>query len=150
MRKESKGQPDQAAKSALKTLKKRFAGWRQNRTSLGPIPADLLKAAKELVGPYRPGPLAKQLRLHYRRLLETSNEASHPKRAKELLPVQRVPTFVKVALDGSARPVLPMGPEGPGVVEFENPRGFKARVFLGQAPTRLVSDLLKAISGESR
>ena len=149
MRRKAKGQPDRAARAALKKLKKRFKEWRQTRRTPGPIPLDLLNAAKELVGPYRPGPLAKKLRLHYRRLLETPGGTPRPKRVEGLLPARRVPTFVKVPVE-LPRPMAPVGLEGPGVVEFESPQGYKARVFLGQAPTNLVSDLLKAISGENR
>lgn len=149
MRRETKGRPSQTAESVLEGLKKRFEEWRRTRGSRGsPIPPDLLKAAKGLVGAYRPGPLAKQLRLHYR-WLKMPSEGPRPKEANGLVPTQSGPTFIKFPLE-APRTVFPRGPESPAVVEFENPGGYKARIFLGRAPSRLVCRLLQSIGGETQ
>lgn len=155
MRKETSAKPGRTDEEALENLKQRFEGWRRGRERRSGIPPILLKAAKGLVGPYRPATLAKALRLHYRHVggaegFPVVAADKRPRRKSD--DVQKaapriVPTFVRVPLE-SPRPTLGSG--RPGMVEFENPRGFKARVFLGDDPTGLVRELLKAISGESR
>lgn len=149
MQGETKGHPSPVAEAGLKKLKQRFEQWRRSREARNcPIPPDLLKAARGLVGPYRPGPLAKQLRLHYRRLTKKTGEGPRPKPVDGLAPAVG-PTFVKWPWE-APRPVVAPGRQEPGVVEFENPRGYKARIYLGKAPSALVCRLLQSIGGDDR
>ena len=150
MSRETKGHPNQAAEAALEGLKKRFEEWRRTRGSRRcPIPSDLLSSAQGLVGSYRAGPLAKRLRLHYGRLAKRPSEGPRPKRGNGVFPAQSGPTFVKFPLE-APRTVFPRKLESPAVVEFENPGGYKARIFLGRAPLSLVCRLLQSIGGEAR
>lgn len=154
MQREEEEKPGRSAEACLERLKKRFEEWRGRREVRGPIPGDLLETARGLVGAYPPGPLAKALRLHYRRLTEgkggivkRAEKPGRPKRREGVIPAGSVPTFMRVPLG------LPGGVdlmERSGMVEFENPGGYKARVFLERAPTALVRELLKGIGGEKR
>lgn len=143
MRRGTRRKPGRAAEVALEGLRERFEEWRRGRESRGPLPPGLLKEARGLVGPFYAGTVAKTLRLHYRHVgkVKSQSVASSP-----TPPTPIGPTFVKVPLE----PREPMMGIGGGMVEFENPQGYRARVFLGQAPRNLVCDLLKAISGERR
>lgn len=149
MQRETKGHPSPAAEAGLNHLRKRFEQWRRCREARNcPIPPDLLKAARDLVGPYRPGPLAKQLRLDYRWLAKKTGEGPRPKPVDGIAPAVG-PAFVKWPWE-APRPVASPGLQGSAVVEFENPRGYKARIYLGKAPSALVSRLLQSIGGEDR
>jgi hypothetical protein len=77
------------------------------------------------------------------------SEGPRPKRANRLVAAQSGPTFVKFPLE-APRTGFPRGQESPAVVEFENPGGYKARIFLGRAPSSLVCRLLQSIGREAR
>ena len=142
--------------NALDRLKLRFEDWRRSRSGRERIPAELLQAAKRLVGRHRPSPLAKALRLHYRQLVNPSSvsvERGWNIRGRggigEDVSRANGPRFVKVSLE-APRPSPVMGMEGPGLVELENPRGLKARVYFGRAPLGLVGELIGAMEGGNR
>ncbi len=161
------GDPTQDA-GDLTALRGRFEQWREQRLRRGPIPRELLTAAVGLMGRYPRRMLAKTLRLNYGHLkVETADTVGRSggtvrRISRSVAPgarssatgqqglgngVQKVrgPMFIKIPL---ARSGAGQGwGLGPGVIEFENPRGFKARVA-GVDGLGLTRELMSRFCGE--
>lgn len=150
-RAEERGRVD----GALDRLKTRFEDWRRRRVKGAAIPTELMEAAKGLVGRYPPGALAKALRLHYWRLVGTPGarvegrgrriQDRRERRRKWNEERPTPPTFVRVPIGVPATTTSDPAAEGAGCVELETPRGFKARVWYGRAPSGLVNEVMKGM-----
>lgn len=140
----------------LEELRKRFDLWGERRRKRGRIPLELLKAAVGLADRYSPSLIAKTLHLNHRRLMGVKSlfhDLAVERRGRKACPEETsqpcFPRFIKIPMK-AVRPAPGHMPRDLGMIEFENPQGFKARLSLRREPSEVVGELLKVFVGEDR
>ena len=131
---------------ALDELKEKFSLWREQREKRGPTPPELLAGSDALRKKMPLGHIAKVLRLNptdiKRRLIRLS-EPTGPLRSQGKVEKKKSPpSFVKLIMD-PALPPAPFQPKEVGVIECENPRGYKLRIYTSPGNSDQVQGWLK-------
>ena len=107
------------AGSELDQLRAQLDQWRRRRKRGARVPKELWDSAVRLSEKHSVSEISRTLRLDYQRLRRRVEALREETKAQDLV----TPTFVEIA---SARA---QNPEAECIVEFENPRGVKVRMY---------------------
>ena len=132
----------------LKGVEKKFEDWRQHRKKQGPFPPALLASVDDLSKKIPFSTIAKALHINptdiKKRIADSQKQTKTDGSPAKGWRAEPPLSFVEMTQDGIPPYSAPQSKET-GVIECENPKGYKVRFYPSPNQTQLFQDWLKEL-----